>query len=143
MHINLLPPSTNCTKGFMYALHRLHRTGPVGLQSMMRRDGCGKIKQLIQCHLFEVLFHQFFFLLKIITLPLTSEGPGSANGVITVAKGMLEACSKSLLHGILYIVLLMKRGLQFPEKKKNTMNYSTQLRSNFRPQKFLSNLLTI
>ena len=59
-----------------------------------------------------------FFLLKIITLPLTSEGPGSANGVITVAKGMLEACSKSLLHGILYIVLLMKRGLQFPEKKK-------------------------
>ena len=86
---------------------------------MMRRDGCGKIKQLIQCHLFEVLFHQFFFLLKIITLPLTSEGPGSANGVITVAKGMLEACSKSLLHGILYIVLLMKRGLQFPEKKKH------------------------
>ena len=92
---------------------------------MMRRDGCGKIKQLIQCHLFEVLFHQFFFLLKIITLPLTSEGPGSANGVITVAKGMLEACSKSLLHGILYIVLLMKRGLQFPEKKTQWITQSS------------------
>ena len=92
---------------------------------MMRRDGCGKIKQLIQCHLFEVLFHQFFFFLKIITLPLTSEGPGSANGVITVAKGMLEACSKSLLHGILYIVLLMKRGLQFPEKQTQLITQSS------------------
>ena len=63
-------------------------------------------------------------MLKIITLPLTSEGPGSANGVITVAKGMLDACSKSLLHGILYIVLLMKRGLPFLDYLHRIM-YST------------------
>ena len=36
---------------------------------------------------------------------------------MTVANGMLAARSKSLLHGILYIVHLIKRGLQFPDEK--------------------------
>ena len=78
-----------------------------------------------QCFSWFDLFLNYFlstFQITILFLELcqiTSFTGSSANGVITTAKGMSLACNRSLLQGILYIVLLMNLGLQLPREIQN------------------------